>query len=119
MGMGLKRPKTMNDCGDEDQQQFTWPNPTKNNKQLSVKSHETDECGHGSCEAQNQEGKGQQQYTRPTNRQSSQWLAVSHQPARPGATEHGYSKESPQFWKPLPSDEYLRTYQTGKTWSVL
>jgi hypothetical protein len=74
-----------------DQQQFTWTEPTQNSQELPVKSHETEEYGHGSCRAQNQEGKGQQQFNQLTNRRSSQWLAVSHQSARPGAAGQGCS----------------------------
>jgi hypothetical protein len=33
--------------------------------------------------------------------------------------EHGCSRENPHCWRVVPSNKYVKTLQTGKTWNVL
>jgi hypothetical protein len=40
-------------------------------------------------------------------------------PSLTGAFEHGNSRGIPHCWKPLPRNEYMKTWRTGKTWNML
>jgi hypothetical protein len=59
-------------------------------------------------------GEGQQQFTSTEPNQ----VEAIEELLRTGAIQHRI-RENPSYWRPLPSNGYVKTWQSGKTWKVL